>query len=75
MRDADPFARAANASGSIVIAGAGETPAAPQMIRTNFKPDANGVVTIPAPGRGGFGEPWRYGEVRPTRAARATRQY
>ncbi|MDQ0621103.1 flagellar basal body P-ring formation chaperone FlgA [Paraburkholderia graminis] len=52
-RDADPFARAANASGSIVIAGAGETPAAPQMIRTNFKPDANGVVTIPAPGRGG----------------------
>ncbi|MGY6157093.1 flagellar basal body P-ring formation chaperone FlgA [Paraburkholderia graminis] len=52
-RDADPFARAANASGSIVIAGAGETPAAPQMIRTSFKPDANGVVTIPAPGRGG----------------------
>jgi flagella basal body P-ring formation protein FlgA len=52
-RDADPFARAANASGSIVIAGAGETPAAPQMIRASFKPDANGVVTIPAPGRGG----------------------
>ncbi|CAH2920378.1 MAG: Flagellar basal-body P-ring formation protein FlgA [uncultured Paraburkholderia sp.] len=55
-RDADAFTRAANASGSIVIAGAGETPAAtaaPQMIRTDFKPDANGVVTIPAPGRAG----------------------
>jgi flagella basal body P-ring formation protein FlgA len=50
-RDADSFTRAANASGSIVIAGAGEAPAAPQMIRTSFKPDANGVVTIPAPGR------------------------
>jgi flagella basal body P-ring formation protein FlgA len=49
-RDADPFTRAANASGSIVIPGAGEPPAAPQMIRTSFKPDANGVVTIPAPG-------------------------
>ncbi|VVD30660.1 flagellar basal body P-ring formation chaperone FlgA [Paraburkholderia dioscoreae] len=49
-RDADSFTRAANASGSIVIPGAGEPPAAPQMIRTNFKPDANGVVTIPAPG-------------------------
>ncbi|WP_454872793.1 flagellar basal body P-ring formation chaperone FlgA [Paraburkholderia xenovorans] len=49
-RDADPFTRAANANGSIVIPGAGEPPAAPQMIRTNFKPDANGVVTIPAPG-------------------------
>ncbi|RKE25340.1 flagella basal body P-ring formation protein FlgA [Paraburkholderia sp. BL23I1N1] len=49
-RNADPFTRAANASGSIVIAGAGEPPAAPQMIRTSFKPDANGVVTIPAPG-------------------------
>ncbi len=48
-RDADQFTRAANASGSIVIPGAGEPPAAPQMIRTNFKPDANGVVTIPAP--------------------------
>jgi len=52
-RDADAFTRAANASGSIVIAGAGDTPVAPQMIRTNFKPDANGVVTIPAPGRAG----------------------
>ena len=49
-RDADQFTRAANASGSIVIPGAGEPPAAPQMIRTSFKPDANGVVTIPAPG-------------------------
>lgn len=48
--NADSFTRAANASGSIVIPGAGEPPAAPQMIRTNFKPDANGVVTIPAPG-------------------------
>lgn len=48
-RDADPFTRAANASGSIVIPGAGEPPAAPAMIRTSFKPDANGVVTIPAP--------------------------
>ena len=46
-RDADPFTRAANASGSIVIPGAGERPAAPAMIRTSFKPDANGVVTIP----------------------------
>lgn len=46
-RDADSFTRAANASGSIVIPGAGEPPAAPQMIRTNFRPDANGVVTIP----------------------------
>ena len=49
-RHADSFTRAANASGSIVIPGAGEAPAAPQMIRTNFKPDALGVVTIPAPG-------------------------
>ncbi|ANB74328.1 flagellar biosynthesis protein FlgA [Paraburkholderia phytofirmans OLGA172] len=48
-RDADPFTRAANASGSIVIPGAGEPAAAPQMIRTSFKPDANGVVTIPVP--------------------------
>ncbi|MEA3131833.1 MAG: flagellar basal body P-ring formation protein FlgA, partial [Paraburkholderia sp.] len=48
-RDADQFTRAANASGSIVIPGAGEPPAAPQMIRTSFRPDANGVVTIPAP--------------------------
>ena len=54
-RETDPFVRAANASGSIVIAGSGDTPAAPQMIRTNFKPDANGVVTIPAPGRAGTG--------------------
>jgi len=49
-RDADQFTRAANASGSIVIPGAGEPPAAPQMIRTSFRPDAIGVVTIPAPG-------------------------
>lgn len=49
-RTTDEFTRAANASGSIVIAGEGEAPAAPHMIRTNFKPDANGVVTIPAPG-------------------------
>ncbi|MFM0734406.1 flagellar basal body P-ring formation chaperone FlgA [Paraburkholderia sediminicola] len=51
-RDADQFTRVANASGSIVIPGAGEPPAAPQMIRTSFRPDANGVVTIPAPGNG-----------------------
>jgi flagella basal body P-ring formation protein FlgA len=51
-RDADSFTRAANASGSIVIPGAGEPPAAPQMIRTSFKPDASGVVTIPAPSSG-----------------------
>ncbi|REE20926.1 flagella basal body P-ring formation protein FlgA [Paraburkholderia sp. BL27I4N3] len=49
-RNADSFTRAANAGGSIVIPGAGEPPAAPQMIRTSFRPDANGVVTIPAPG-------------------------
>ncbi|CAB3714104.1 flagellar basal body P-ring formation chaperone FlgA [Paraburkholderia rhynchosiae] len=54
-RDADSFTRAANSSGSIVIPGAGEPPAAPHMIRTSFKPDANGVVTIPAPGRAGSG--------------------
>ncbi|WP_027799280.1 flagellar basal body P-ring formation chaperone FlgA [Paraburkholderia dilworthii] len=52
-RDADPFTRAANASGSIVITGSGDAPSAPQMIRTSFKPDANGVVTIPAPDRAG----------------------
>jgi flagellar basal body P-ring formation protein FlgA len=47
-RDTDAFGRAASASGAIVIPGAGEPPAtAPAMIRTNFKPDANGVVTIP----------------------------
>ncbi|MBC8745417.1 MULTISPECIES: flagellar basal body P-ring formation chaperone FlgA [Paraburkholderia] len=46
-RDTDAFGRAANASGAIVIAGAGEPAAAPAIIRTNFKPDANGVVTIP----------------------------
>ncbi|MFL9869440.1 flagellar basal body P-ring formation chaperone FlgA [Paraburkholderia fungorum] len=49
-RNTDQFTRAANASGSIVIPGAGEPPAAPQMIRTSFKPDMNGIVTIPAPG-------------------------
>jgi flagellar basal body P-ring formation protein FlgA len=53
-RDADPFARAANSSGAIVIAGANDPAAAPAaapaMIRTSFKPDASGVVTIPAPG-------------------------
>ncbi|KAA1012421.1 flagellar basal body P-ring formation protein FlgA [Paraburkholderia panacisoli] len=49
-RDADPFARAAAANGAIVIAGANEPAAAPAMIRTGFKPDANGVITIPAPG-------------------------
>ncbi|WP_233803928.1 flagellar basal body P-ring formation chaperone FlgA [Paraburkholderia sp. HP33-1] len=49
-RDTDAFARAASASGAIVIAGAGEPAAtAPAMIRTNLKPDANGVVTIPPP--------------------------
>ncbi len=48
-RDADQFTRAANASGSIVIPGADEAPAAPAMIRTSFKPDMNGVVTIPPP--------------------------
>ncbi|HEX7909852.1 MAG TPA: flagellar basal body P-ring formation chaperone FlgA [Paraburkholderia sp.] len=52
-RNTDSFTRAANASGSIVIPGAGEAPAAPQTIRTNFKPNANGVVTIPAPGSAG----------------------
>jgi flagella basal body P-ring formation protein FlgA len=41
-RDADPFTRAAGASGSIVIPGPGEPPAAPQMIRTSFKP-GNGI--------------------------------
>ncbi|KXU89632.1 flagellar biosynthesis protein FlgA [Paraburkholderia monticola] len=47
-RDTDAFTRAASASGAIVVPGAGEPPAtAPAMIRTNFKPDANGVVTIP----------------------------
>jgi flagella basal body P-ring formation protein FlgA len=49
-RDADAFTRAAGSNGAIVIPGAGEPAAAPAMIRTNFKPDANGVVTIPAPG-------------------------
>ncbi|RAS25250.1 flagellar basal body P-ring formation chaperone FlgA [Paraburkholderia bryophila] len=49
-RTTDEFTRVANTSGSIVIGGEGDSPAAPQMIRTNFKPDANGVVTIPAPG-------------------------
>ena len=49
-RDTDQFTRAANASGAIVIAGVDEPSAAPQMVRTSFKPDANGVVTIPAPG-------------------------
>jgi flagella basal body P-ring formation protein FlgA len=57
QRDADPFARAASASGAIVIAGANDpaatSAAAPAMIRTSFKPDANGVVTIPAPGNAG----------------------
>lgn len=48
-RDADAFTRAANASGSIVIPGSDEAPAAPAMIKTSFKPDANGVVTIPPP--------------------------
>jgi flagella basal body P-ring formation protein FlgA len=52
-RDADPFTRAAGTSGAIVIPGANEPAAAPAMIRTNFKPDANGVVTIPAPGNAG----------------------
>jgi flagella basal body P-ring formation protein FlgA len=52
-RDADPFARAAATNGAIVIAGANEPAAAPAMIRTSFKPDANGVVTIPAPGNAG----------------------
>jgi flagella basal body P-ring formation protein FlgA len=51
-RDADQFTRAAGSDGAIVIPGANEPAAAPAMIRTNFKPDANGVVTIPAPGRG-----------------------
>ena len=37
-RGADQFTRAANASGSIVIPGADEPPAAPQMIRTSFRP-------------------------------------
>ncbi|MGF6655062.1 flagella basal body P-ring formation protein FlgA [Paraburkholderia youngii] len=47
-RDTDTFGRAASASGAIVIPGAGEpAAAAPAIIRTNFKPDANGVVTIP----------------------------
>ncbi|RZF28034.1 flagellar basal body P-ring formation protein FlgA [Paraburkholderia sp. UYCP14C] len=47
-RDTDAFARASSASGAIVIPGAGESAAAaPAIIRTTFKPDANGVVTIP----------------------------
>ncbi|MBB5446045.1 MULTISPECIES: flagellar basal body P-ring formation chaperone FlgA [unclassified Paraburkholderia] len=47
-RDTDTFGRAASASGAIVIPGAGEpAAAAPAIIRTNFKPDAIGVVTIP----------------------------
>ncbi|MBB5428088.1 flagella basal body P-ring formation protein FlgA [Paraburkholderia sp. JPY158] len=47
-RDTDTFSRAASASGAIVVPGAGEpASAAPAIIRTNFKPDANGVVTIP----------------------------
>ncbi|NML32066.1 flagellar basal body P-ring formation chaperone FlgA [Paraburkholderia antibiotica] len=54
QRENDPFARAANATDAIVIPGSGETaPAAPTMIRTNFKPDANGVVTIPPPANAG----------------------
>jgi flagella basal body P-ring formation protein FlgA len=48
-RDADPFTRAASTNGAIVIPGANEPAAAPAMIRTSFKPDAHGVVTIPAP--------------------------
>jgi flagella basal body P-ring formation protein FlgA len=52
-RDADAFARAAGTNGAIVIPGANDPAAAPAMIRTNFKPDANGVVTIPAPGNAG----------------------
>ncbi|NIF55200.1 flagellar basal body P-ring formation chaperone FlgA [Burkholderia sp. Ax-1724] len=52
--DNDAFARAAGASGAIVIPGAGEAPAtAPALIRTSFRPDANGVVTIPAPANAG----------------------
>lgn len=58
-RNTDQFTRAANASGSIVIPGAGEPAAAPQMIRTSFKPDANGVVTIPAPGSSSGNAPGR----------------
>ncbi|APA86283.1 flagellar basal body P-ring formation protein FlgA [Paraburkholderia sprentiae WSM5005] len=47
-RDTDAFGRAASANGAIVIPGAAEPAiAAPAIIRTNFKPDANGVVTIP----------------------------
>ncbi|MFT4063145.1 flagellar basal body P-ring formation chaperone FlgA [Paraburkholderia sp.] len=54
QRENDPFARAANANGAIVIPGAGESAgAAPAMIRTSLKPDANGVVTIPAPANAG----------------------
>ena len=64
----------------IVIPGADEAPAAPAIIRTNFKPDTNGVVTIPAPAqrqcggrepRGGFAQcragfaPGRAGLVTP----------
>jgi flagella basal body P-ring formation protein FlgA len=52
-RDADPFTRAAGTSGAIVIPGPNDVAAAPTMIRTNFKPDANGVVTIPPPGNAG----------------------
>ena len=54
-RDADSFTRAASTSGAIVIPGTDEPAAAPAMIRTSFKPDANGVVTIPAPGNVGAG--------------------
>ena len=54
--DTDAFARAANTNGAIVIPGTGEPAAAPAIIRTSFKPDANGVVTIPpAAGMGASG--------------------
>jgi len=53
QRENDPFARAANANGAIVIPGAGEAATAPAMIRTSLKPDADGVVTIPAPAGAG----------------------
>ncbi|MDE1181237.1 flagellar basal body P-ring formation chaperone FlgA [Paraburkholderia sp.] len=61
-RNSDAFARAAHTDGAIVIAGAGDSPVAqsPAMIRTSYRPDANGVVTIPpasAAVNSGYGVP------------------
>jgi flagella basal body P-ring formation protein FlgA len=68
-RDADPFARAAGMNGAIVIAGANEPAAAPAMIRTSFQPDANGVVTIPAPRSAGASADGARGNAAPASRA------